>query len=253
MHFLTDLSTAVSAFIATNLDDLVLLVLCFAQAHLRRQQIVEGQYLGFGLLVFASLPGFFGSLLLPRPWIGMLGLVPLILGLSHWLEPSAEPAEPVEPVEPAETQCDETTEVDLPSFESASFFSRFLSPQTYSIAMLTVANGSDNIAVYLPLLAHCTWVTLVLTLIIFFTLVGVWCYAASWLTRLPMVVNLLRQYGDSLIPYLLIGLGGMILWDSQTLADRGLTVIALLIGIGFLVSFSQRLNIDLGNQWGLRR
>ena len=230
MNSVTPFSTAISAFVATNLDDLVLLVLLFAQANLRQRQIVTGQYLGFGLLVLASLPGFLGGLVLPPAWIGLLGLVPLILGLNRLLEPDvspdAEPEEPIPVVDP-----------------SALYITSFLSPQAYGVALLTVANGSDNIAIYLPLFAHCSWITLILTLGIFFTLVGLWCYAACRLTRLPILANLLRQSGDRVVPYLLIGLGIMILWDSQTLVDRGLTVIALLIGIGYLVNVSQRLRL----------
>lgn len=75
----TAISTSISAFAATNLDDLVILMLFFAQGdRLRRRDIVSSQYLGFGLLVLASLPGFFGSLILPRLWIGLLGIMPVI-------------------------------------------------------------------------------------------------------------------------------------------------------------------------------
>jgi cadmium resistance protein CadD (predicted permease) len=28
------------------------------------------------------LPGFFGGLILPRPWIGLFGLVPIIIGIK---------------------------------------------------------------------------------------------------------------------------------------------------------------------------
>ena len=34
-----------------------------------------------------------------------------------------------------------------------STFANFLSPQTYSVAAVTIANGSDNISVYVPLFA----------------------------------------------------------------------------------------------------
>ena len=45
---------------------------------LGRRHIVVGQYLGFALLVVLSLPGFLGGLLLPRSWIGLLGVVPIL-------------------------------------------------------------------------------------------------------------------------------------------------------------------------------
>jgi cadmium resistance transport/sequestration family protein len=217
MDVLTAFSTGVSAFAATNLDDIVILMLFFSQVDtlLRRRHIISGQYLGFTLLVLASLPGFFGSLILPRPWIGLLGIVPIILGLSRLLEREDEAAATLQ--QPRSTRMS------------------FLSPQTYGVAALTVANGSDNVGIYVPLFANCSWPTLGLILAIFFALVGVWCYAAYQLTRLPAIADTLTRYGNQFVPYVLIGLGGMILWDSQTLADRGLLVIAVSICIGYLL------------------
>ena len=51
---------AVTAFVATNLDNLIILMLFFAQVKptFRKHHIVSGQYLGFSLLLLASLPGF---------------------------------------------------------------------------------------------------------------------------------------------------------------------------------------------------
>jgi cadmium resistance protein CadD (predicted permease) len=68
----------------------------------------------------------------------------------------------------------------------------------------------------------------------FFLLVGVWCYVSERLTRLPAVAQVLTQAGNRCAPYVLIGLGGLILWQ-HTLQDRGLTVIAALIGLAYLL------------------
>ncbi|WP_416212816.1 hypothetical protein [Nostoc sp. LEGE 12450] len=48
-ELITDIPTGITAFIATNLDDLVILILLFSQANatFRRQHIVIVQYLGF--------------------------------------------------------------------------------------------------------------------------------------------------------------------------------------------------------------
>ncbi|MDJ0551767.1 MAG: cadmium resistance transporter, partial [Microcystis sp. M49637_WE12] len=60
---ITAISTAIAAFIATNLDDILILTILFTQVNklFRRRHIVIGQYLGFILLILASLTGFFGS------------------------------------------------------------------------------------------------------------------------------------------------------------------------------------------------
>lgn len=226
MDYLSVFTTGVSAFIVTNLDDLVILMLFFSQvdACFRRRHIVWGQYLGFALLVLTSLPGFLGSLMLPRSWIGLLGIVPIILGLSHLFESDA--------TDQQESPLQQLTQT------------HFLAPQTYSVAALTVANGSDNIGVYAPLFANCTWMTLGVILILFSCLVGVWCYAAYQLMRLPTIAETLMRYGNQLVPYGLVGLGVIILWESRTLDDRGLVVIALSICVGYLLSFSLKVQLS---------
>ncbi|MBW4694922.1 MAG: cadmium resistance transporter [Lyngbya sp. HA4199-MV5] len=214
-ELLAALATGFTAFTATNLDDIVILLLFFSQvnAAFRRRHIVAGQYLGFGALVLASLPGFFGSMLFPRPWIGLLGLVPIAIGMSRMLGQVEEQMESKETAQPSEQ----------PWFDSV------LSPQSYSVAAITFANGGDNVGIYVPLFANCTWESLAAILSVFFSLVGVWCYSAFQLTRLPAVAETLTRYGNQLVPFVLIGLGILILVDSHTLENRGLATLTLAI------------------------
>jgi cadmium resistance protein CadD (predicted permease) len=201
--------TSVIAFIATNLDDLVVLVLLFAPAargvkgglkagQLRPQQIVLGQFLGFAALVLLSLPGFFGGLMVPKPWIGLLGLVPMLLGLRSLLGPNDDD-------DPA------LQAVNLPVQKPL-----FLSPQTYAVAAITIANGGDNIGIYLPLFASLSWLSLLITLGIWFALVGLWCGLAYWLANHPQLVPLVGRYGDRLVPIGLVALGLYILAENQS-------------------------------------
>ncbi|WP_242017388.1 cadmium resistance transporter, partial [Microcystis wesenbergii] len=90
------ISTGVAAFVATNLDDILILTVLFNQTGklFRRRDIVIGQYIGFSLLVIASLAGFFGCFLIPTPWIRYLGLVPVILGIVSLLKEEEKEEEP---------------------------------------------------------------------------------------------------------------------------------------------------------------
>lgn len=208
-------STGLTAFFATNLDDVLILLLFFSQVNavFRHRHIVAGQYLGFAALVAMSLPGFFGSLILPRPWIGMMGLVPIAVGLSRLIS-SDDDAEAVE---------------ELTGAAQNFWFSSLITPQTYSVAAVTFANGGDNIGIYVPLFASSTAQSLIVILSVFFALVGVWCYTAYRLMQLPAIAQSLTQYGNQLVPYVLIGLGMLILIDSHTLEHRGLAVLTLLL------------------------
>ncbi|MCC3407065.1 MAG: cadmium resistance transporter [Microcoleus sp. PH2017_10_PVI_O_A] len=226
-ELVTAISTGITAFTATNLDDILILLLFFSQVNavFRRRHIVAGQYLGFTALVFVSLPGFFGRLIFPPDWIGMLGLLPIAIGLSRWLNPDTD---------------GEEAEAELGQSES-SFLSNFLSPQTYSVAAVTVANGGDNIGIYVPLFASNTLESLAVILGVFFSLVGVWCYAAYRLIQMRAIADSLTRYGDRLVPFVLIGLGMAILVKSGTLASPTLSIISL-VGCGFCLITLSRSN-----------
>ncbi|MEG3932962.1 cadmium resistance transporter [Microcoleus sp. T2B6] len=226
-ELLTAISTGMTAFTATNLDDILILLLFFSQVNavFRRRHIVFGQFLGFTALVFVSLPGFFGRLIFPPDWIGMLGLLPIAIGLSRLLNSETDDSE---------------VEAELEQSEK-SFFSSFLSPQTYSVAAVTVANGGDNIGIYVPLFASNTLESLAVILGVFFAMVGVWCYAAYRLIQMRAIADTLTRYGNQLVPFVLIGLGMAILVKSGTLASPTLSIISL-VGCGFCLITMSRSN-----------
>ncbi|HEY9738481.1 MAG TPA: cadmium resistance transporter [Trichocoleus sp.] len=199
------LIAALTAFVATNIDDLVVLALLYAPSseRLRSRHIWLGQYLGFAVLILLSLPGFLGGLVLPKPWIGLLGFIPIAIGLKAALEPEEEPS--VQTVTQGPNQ-----------FSHNPLLEALFAPQTVGVAAIRVANGGDNISVYLSLFAGQTWAQLGLTLLVFFGLVGVWCGAAYGLVQHPAVSGPLTRFGHRLVPLVLIGLGLYILFENET-------------------------------------
>jgi cadmium resistance transport/sequestration family protein len=200
------LIAGVASFIATNIDDIVILTLFFAKANttFRPRQIVAGQYLGFLGLILASLPGYFGGILIPRPWLGWLGLLPIAIGLYHLFTKDAE----------------ETTvqTVSMPEAfaEARSPFANLLSPPTYQVAAVTLANGGDNLGIYIPLFANSTLMRLGIILGVFLVMVGLWCGMAYQLARHPWTTQTIVHYGHRIFPFVLIGLGVVIFADSGT-------------------------------------
>lgn len=214
------ISTGVAAFVATNLDDILILTILFSQTGklFRRRDIVIGQYIGFILLVIASLAGFFGCFLIPTPWIRYLGLVPVILGIFSLLKEEEE-EEP------------ENVEVDLEDAKNSPFgvaqgkpFGGWFDPRTYSVAALTVANGSDNIGIYVPLFASSTVTSLIVIVSVFLILVGVWCAIAYGLTSVPTIATILTSQGSTFVPCVLIGLGIFIVKESIPLTFLALAI-----------------------------
>lgn len=221
--------SGITAFVATNIDDILILVLLFAQTSpqtkpqedfqaqintqsntqtnenqlVRPQHIILGQYLGFGVLVLASLPGFVGGFMVPRPWLGWLGLVPIAIGISHLLQKST-----------TETNGQDVQTVTNQGKKQG--LSRFINPQIYQVAAVTVGNGGDNIGIYVPLFANSNLSQLLVILGVFLVMIAIWCSIAYSLTRHPLVLKALARYGNAIVPLVLIALGIYIFIESET-------------------------------------
>ena len=85
-----------------------------------------------------------------------------------------------------------------------------------AVAGVTVANGGDNLGVYIPLFAreprHVPLYTLA-----FAALTALWCLAALRLVRHPAVGATVRRYGHVALPVVLVALGVWILAGARAL------------------------------------
>lgn len=190
---------AITAFTATNIDDILILTIFFAQIdnRFRPRHILIGQYLGFAALILASLPGYFGGLFIDHKWIGLLGLLPISIGLKDLFHKQ-----------------EEVTVQTCAIAEQGK--SPLIAPQTYHVAVVTFANGGDNIGVYIPLFASSNLVTLCLTIATFLVLVTVWCYVAYQISTHPVISKFLSNYSAAIVPFVLIALGLYIIYQSET-------------------------------------
>src|SRR5437016_3161815 len=79
---------AAGLFAVTNVDDILVLSLFFAQGaghHGSARRITFGQYVGFAAILAVAVAAAFGATFLPESAIPYLGLLPLTLGLkSAW-------------------------------------------------------------------------------------------------------------------------------------------------------------------------
>ena len=177
--------TAALSFVATNLDDIVILMLLFSAVRNVRT-VTAGQFLGVGILTAVTLLGAAGLGLLPTAYLRWLGLVPLVLGLRSWVHRN-------------ETDSDEGQ-------------LRAGKGSVLSVALLTVANGGDNIGVWLPLFAGYTATQRVAAVAVFAVMTGLWCFLGKRLSALPGVSGFLARYGNGLVPWVLMLLGVYILF-----------------------------------------
>lgn len=195
MYVLNLLGMAVAVFAVTNLDDLFLLGLFFSDRTLRRRHVVVGQHLGIGVLVAMSGIGGLISLAVPAAWIALLGLVPLLIGL--W---------------------------KLRGLWSANGDNALASTSgstVLAVTGVTVANGGDNLGVYIPYFASLTLWEVGLTIAVFMAMTAVWCVAALWLLRHRRIAHAVERFGHILLPIVLIGLGLWILAGALPLVGIG--------------------------------
>ncbi|MGW3783811.1 cadmium resistance transporter [Micromonospora chokoriensis] len=186
-------STAAGAavvFAATDIDDIVILTLFFVAARTtgrpRPWQIVAGQYVGIGALALASAVVAAGLLVVPDPWTGLLGLLPIVLGVR------------------ALRRSDED---DTPTVVTG----------TLGVAGVTIANGADNVAVYVPVFRALGVADSAVFLLVFVLLIAVWCAVGAWLGGHPRVVRLVERAGHWLVPTIFVGIGVVILVSSGVL------------------------------------
>lgn len=180
---------AVGLFVATNIDDVIVLSLFFARGAGRAgttRRIVVGQYLGFlGILGAALLTTWGTSLALPESAIPYFGLIPLLLGLRAAWEA---------------WQGEDDDELDD---------RKKVAPLT--VAAVTFANGGDNIGVYVPVFLSVSPASILTYCAVFLLFVAVLVAIAKFVATRPGTDEVLEKSEHILFPLVLIILGVVIL------------------------------------------
>src|SRR6266702_2520385 len=111
------------AFASTNIDDLVLLIGFFADPAYQPRQVVGGQFAGIAALVALSLLGALAAQLVTSEEVGLLGLVPIAIGVKKLaFHDDRRPA--------------------------GSRLARGAS-RSAGVALVTIANGGDDLGLYI--------------------------------------------------------------------------------------------------------
>jgi cadmium resistance protein CadD (predicted permease) len=203
------LAAAVAMFAGTNVDDLIVLTVLFLSARaggaLRPWHIWAGQYAGIGALVAISVIAALGLALLPDRWVGLLGLIPLTLGVRGLLGALRSRG--------GGGDGDGDGDGDGPSGGPP--------PATgvVSVAAVTIANGADNISVYTPVFRTIGPAASALTIAVFAAGVAVWCLAASWLGSHRAVIAVVERHGHWIVPLVFMAIGVVIIAESGALAE----------------------------------
>ena len=185
----------IAAFVATNIDDIFVLMMFFSSLTFPVRQVVLGQYIGIGLLIAISALGSLIALAVPIFIIGLMGIIPIAIGIKNLVE-----------IRKKDKSHSRQAVQDKKNRSSLSFL---------AVAAVTFSNGGDNIGVYIPLFSKYNTVSQITGLAtVFLAMTAVWCIAAYYLMNHPLVASRIRHIGNIILPFILIGLGIYILAES---------------------------------------
>ncbi len=187
---------AASSFVATNLDNLLLLV-ALQGSHPGRRLAVQLGFLSAAvlLLLFAALGLLLGQVLDPA-WLGYLGLVPLLLGCRMLYLAWSSKHRPADTVQ------------SLSAFGGSSVWLATLA--------LMLSNSGDSLAVLLPLLAETGKPAHWLLMLSYLLMALLWSGLSLLLVSHRGMLSYIERYGEKLVPWIMIGVGCYILLDTST-------------------------------------
>lgn len=82
------------------------------------------------------------------------------------------------------------------------------------VALVTFANGGDNIGVYIPIFASLSLVEIAAVVLIFIALTGLWCIIGLKMVENRIIGSKIKNYGHLILPFVLIAIGVLIILRS---------------------------------------
>ncbi|MBF0776495.1 cadmium transporter [Streptococcus azizii] len=189
--------TSIILYSGTAIDLLIILMLFFAKRKSRKDiiNIYLGQFLGSVSLIFLSLLFAFVLNYIPsKEILGLLGLIPIFLGLKVLLLGDSD----------GEAIANDGLRKDNKNL-------------IFLVAMITFAScGADNIGVFVPYFTTLNLANLIVTLLTFLVMIYLLVFSAQKLAQVPSVGETLEKYSRWFIAVVYLGLGMYILIENNS-------------------------------------
>lgn len=231
MYIFKLLLRVVVTFILTNFQDIVILMNFFLYCSsencpMKRRHVVLGQYFGYSTLLLFSLIGYFFSYFFPVKLFGLLGFVIIGFGLNGLYQIVQLRSKRVEQNENGNENNEETK----CSLNENDFSSSMIDvhdekhpksdvcddlKQIFQVGIVTIANGNDNIAIYVPIFVQSETWEIIVYLLGFLVLVAALCLICYYFIRFPPVFKYAQKYAPYISPWIFIALGIYILIQSE--------------------------------------
>ena len=164
-----------------------------------------------------SCVGFIFKFIVPIEWIGITGILPIIIGIWHIIKSVRIKKNGID--NKMITLKEITTKISEEQYKkNTNIIRNIINLKISFVAMITFINGGDNIGVYTPLFATLDLYELILTIIIFLTILGVWCLIVILFLNNKYMSIMLKKYGDVCFPFVFILLGIYIILKCNTLS-----------------------------------
>jgi len=189
--------SSVLVFVATSVDELVVLTTIFAYAERRKAvgQVYAGQLMSQVVLLTISVLAASGIEAVSQRGIGLLGIVPIVLGIRVLLDRGGEE--------------DEAQDTANRLRSSASF--------TLVVALIAIGGGGEELAVFIPFLGSLAMPELVVALVTLVLLVPVWCRVSQRIASIKRIQGWIARYQRIFVPVVFISLGVFVIIDSGIL------------------------------------
>lgn len=189
--------TSIILYSGTAVDLLIILMLFFAKRKSRKDiiNIYLGQFLGSVSLILLSLLFAFVLNYIPsKEILGLLGLIPIFLGLKVLLLGDSD----------GEAIAKDGLQKDNKNL-------------IFLVAMITFAScGADNIGVFVPYFTTLNLANLIVTLLTFLVMIYLLVFSAQKLAQVPSVGETLEKYSRWFIAVVYLGLGMYILIENNS-------------------------------------
>jgi len=204
-----------AAAVATTFDDNIYLTGFFSEVNrtFRPKHVVVGELIGFTALISISLVGFLIGLAISSDWIGLLGILPILIGLNNLRLLIVNKDESVE-----NKSANLKQNARFRGFDSRerSLLDVIQDRQTYKVSAVTISNGGNNLGIYIPLFASSSLKSLAVIIPICYLIICTWLFMSYNLTRTPGIALVLSRYASKLFPFVLMWLGLRIILDNQS-------------------------------------
>lgn len=190
---------ATLAFLATNLNDMFILMSFFAINDNNAAEVVIGQYIGYILIISLCLFSYFFKIFIPTTYLPLLGIFPILIGLKYLWNYRRDIKRGIL-LEKSYGQ--PKGNVDRNSSNVKKIF---------HMAGVTVSNSGDNIGVYIPLYLSLNIIGIGITTAIFLFMTGLWCVISYLMVNNEIFGKKISKYGHIIFPLILIIIGLWIL------------------------------------------